>query len=460
MNSSTLFRDLKSSRRKFLSKSGLGLLIGYAFDSRTGLAQTVKTPNTDRFQSVNLTTHEWHGDIKERIDFPRDWKIDVRDMAGYNSPVLTSSEIIKLINNPVGTKPLREIAAGKKTAVILFDDITRATPTSEIAPLVVDELRASGIRDENILFICMIGSHLPVSDAEARAKLGDDIIDNYAWSNHNCLGNLTTLGKSSLGNEIKINTFFVKADVKISISGVKEHWGPGYGGGPKSILPGVSSLDTITYNHTEFGQSNPTSARGKIYNNQCRQDMIEAARLAGLDFTVQLLLNGERKIIGVYAGDVVEAHEKAAIEANKLYETKLAQNADIVITNTYPRTTQETGYNWMNLSLRPGGTGIIIRQCPVGIIPDRYRPIRGTTGNSSFWDQQRTTDPIKQAGQVIIFSQYTPYRDIMNFPKEKYRIVKTWDDVLALLAKSHGPSTNVAIYPYIGVQHEPLSLSG
>lgn len=447
------------TRRDFLIRGGMSsLLVGNILKPGRGLAKTIASPDTDRYQSVSVPTHEWFGDIEERLDLPKEWKVNVHHMAGYKSPVLSENEIRQHIQDPVGSKPLREIAAGKKTAVILFDDITRATPFKDIAPIVVEELKKGGVKDEHILFVCTLGSHRGATSQEIRAKLGDAIVDRYAWINHNAFDNFVDVGKTSYGNRIKVNYYVMQADVKVSLSGIKKHYGAGYSGGAKAILPGVSSLDTIEYNHSHL-----RGELGKIYHNNLRSDMEEAARLAGLDFTVQILINGKREVIGMYAGDTIEAFREAAHDANKKYHTDMAHDADVVIANGYPRNMQETGFEWAEPSMREGGTALFIAQMPLGHFTIHYHNERAEWNGHSFWELQAGKkmtglSPLKKAGQLIIFSQYFQHRDVMQYPDGRVTLVKTWEDALTLLEKAHGPSSRVAIYPYIGVQHQPITL--
>ena len=116
---------------------------------------------------------------------------------------------------------LRDIATGKKTAVIIFDDVTRPTPVKNVMPALIEELKAGRIKDEYILLVCGMGAHRGITTQEARARLGDEIVNSYAWINHNCHNNLVELGKTSFGNRIKIYHYVMKADVKVSISGIK-----------------------------------------------------------------------------------------------------------------------------------------------------------------------------------------------------------------------------------------------
>ena len=442
-----------STRREFLSQAGIGLLAGYSFKSDMGLAQSIKTPDTDRYQSVTINTHEWYGDIEERLDFPKDWNVNVHHIAGYKSPVLSKEEIRNRIQNPINSKPLREIAAGKKTAVITFDDLSRATPSNEIAPVVVEELKAGGIKDENILFMAMVGSHRPLTQPEARAKLGDAIVDNYPWINHNPHDNLVDRGLTSHGNHVKLNFYFMQADIKVSMSGIKKH-GAGYSGGAKAILPGVSWINTIEYMHEKI----QWGGLGKIYHNDARADMEEAARKAGLDFSINTVMNEKRRPIGIHTGDVVEAFRSAAHDASQKYRTEMVGNADVVVANCYPMNIQETGFGFANQSLREGGTAIVIWQLPLVKASIHYWDERHYFTGKSFWENQRERDPVRKAGQIILFSQYVQRRDTLNFPEGRVKVIRKWEDVLALLEKSHGPGTSVAVYPWAGYQHGPVTL--
>ena len=200
------------------------------------------------------------------------------------------------------------------------------------------------------------------------------------------------------------------------------------------------------------------SGTGKIYHNDIRADMEEAARLFSLDFSIQTIINGKRQVIGIYAGDVVDAFSPAVEYANESYKTVPVKNADVVIVNVYPGNVQVPGFEWAANSLRPGGTGIFIWQHPLGKATLHYRDERRDFTGKSFWENTRVGDPVSNAGQSIIFSQYIQHRDVMKYPKDKVKVAKTWEEVLALLKKAHGPSTNVAVYPYVGIQHEPITL--
>jgi nickel-dependent lactate racemase len=267
--------------------------------------------------SVVIPTHEFAGNLDERLDFPADWKLNVMDMAGHNAPALTEPQISAKLSQPIGTKSLRELAAGKERVVITFDDLTRATPTYTVAPWVVGELKAAGVADENILFLASYATHRPMTVAEIQKKLGLEIVKRYAWTNHNCFDNLKEVGETSFKNKIRLNQTFLAADMKICLSGIKVHQDAGYGGGAKAVLPGVAALTAIEYNHEVILRHTRTAGPVRIFKNEMRLDMIEAAKMAKVDFTVQVIYNQKLRPTAVFSGDIVDAHHAAVRVAAK-----------------------------------------------------------------------------------------------------------------------------------------------
>jgi len=452
------------NRREFIkfSSAGAALLVGNAFLLGRGLSKNIIAPKNN---SIKIPTHEYYGEITERLDFPEDWQINVVEMAGHHTPVMTANEIRDKINHPFGTKLLSDIAYGKKTAVVTFDDLERPTPAHVAAPFVVEELKKGGIKDENILFIAGMGNHRNLTQVEARAKLGDEIVENYPWINHNCWENVIDVGVTSYRNRIKINYYFMQADVKVCISGIKHHSFAGYGGGGKAVLPGVAWINSTSYNHRAIlgtrNNRNKTAGVGKIFKNDARIDMEEAAKLAGVDFTVQIVINGERKPVGIFAGDSREAHIEACKTANKHYVTQPFKEPDIVIANSYPQTRQgQRGLGWANRSIKEGGSAVLILQNPQVLRTRHFLSDRNSFNFESYWDNlpEDGRSPVPKAKQIIIFSQYLQMRDKNRYPKKFVNFAKSWDQVLELLKKNHKGSTSVAVYPYSGIQHPPIDL--
>jgi nickel-dependent lactate racemase len=458
------FGSRRITRRDFVRFSGAGaaLLAGNAFLQGKGLSKDIIIPKKN---SIIITTHEWYGDLEERLDFPEDWQVHVIEMAGAGAPALTPEEMRLRIANPIKSKLLRDIAYGKKTAVVTFDDLTRPTPVNAVAPFIIEELKAGGIKDDNILFVASYGNHRIMSPIEVKAKLGDGIVENYPWINHNAWENLADVGVTSFRNRIKVNHYFMKADVKVCISGIKHHGSAGYGGGGKAVLPGIAWIESTSYNHRviagEGSRRNKTVGMGKIFKNEVRLDMEEAAELAGVDFTAQIVYNGKRRPVGLFAGASREAHREACRMAVRHYRTEPYKEADIVIANSYPQTRHGmSGLGWINRSIKEGGSAVLILQNPMGLSSWHYHEERTSFRFQSYWDMLPTdaSSPVPKAGQVIIFSQYLQKRDMNKFPAKHVQFVKSWDQVLELLRKRHKGTTIVAVYPYAAIQHPPVDL--
>jgi nickel-dependent lactate racemase len=412
-------------------------------------------------KSVVIPTHEWAGDLHERLDFPGDWEIEVQEMKGANAPALTSQQIGNRLDQPIGTLPLQGIVAGKQRIVITFDDLTRPTPAFTVMPWLMGELRAAGVRDENVLLMGAFGSHRAMTQTEVAMKLGQEPASRFAWQNHNVFENTKEVGTTSLKNRIKLNQTFLAADCKLCISGVKGHEEAGLSGGAKAVMPGVAALDTIQYNHWTILPRTKTSGTFKVFHNEVRQDMIEAARMAKVDFSVQIVMNQRRQPVGVYSGDIVWAHQAAARQAVEHYITPTVKDADIVVSNAYPVNNQAFRAQWwFDRSLRDGGTGVLIIQHPLGNDAVHWLNSRLTgRGGKTYFDMVDHTAKwrLPRGTAMIVYSQYLT-RNMINSYQPEVRFATRWDDVIQMLRERHTGQPHVAVYPYGGMQEQQLTL--
>jgi nickel-dependent lactate racemase len=457
------------SRRSFIKGAGTAgavPLIGTALAA--GPYQQTSVPALKgSANSVVIPTHEFTGNLDERLDFPVDWTLNVMRMKGEGDAVLTPQQITAAIQKPIGTAPLREIAAGKNNAVITFDDMTRPTPAYAIAPLVLAELKAAGIKDENILFLGSFATHRPMTVDEVQRKLGKEIATKYAWLNHACFYGCKDLGTTSFKTPVAVNQNFMGADLKITMSGIKVHYDAGYGGGAKAILPGLSYIETVEHNHNVILRQTKTSGPVRIFKNEMRLDIIEAARFAKVDFSVQTMYDEKLRPTHVFAGDIVDAHHTAVRLAAKTYCTETFQTPDIVVANAYPQNAE--AYNpakWLRYSIKPGGTGVLIIQNPAGPDPIHFLNNRTASRNGMAWFQSRNrVGGFGPGGQgqnigLIVYSQYMN-RNIMNNYAAGTMFATKWEEVIQFLKDRHkGTGVQVAVYPYAGMQHQMIELDG
>ena len=399
----------------------------------------------------------WYGDEEYELEFPESWDVTVCNMQGANAPPLSDNEIKKAFANPIGTKTIEELAKGKKEVAILFDDLTRPTPIKIIVPFVLEQLATAGIPDDNIRFIAAFGAHGCMDGIAFRKKLGDEITGRFLVYNHNPYENCTPLGVTSRGTPVSINSEFMSCDLKIGIGGIVPH--PyGFGGGSKIIIPGVASIETIDINHSRLNKS-PTVGLGKYEGNIVREDMDEAARMAGLDIKIDPILNLKREITALFVGDVVKEYAEGVKLAREHYATDMVSDADIVVANCYSKA------NEMALApriasplLKPeGGEMVIIAIIPEGQITHYWGRSFGKRFGGRAWIA-RTSLPDRTKRLFVL----NPYPDRTGgdwlAPYELITYTRSWQEVLEQLKNSYGDKAKVAVIPDATLQYFPGAL--
>jgi len=279
----------------------------------------------------------WYENDSLDIELPDEWEVEYCPMRGADRPALTAQQVEDAILHPVGTPRLRDLARGKKRAVILFDDMTRPTRIYELAPVVLQELTAGGIREEDIVFVCALGTHGALTQNEFRKKLGPEIVEKFRVFNHNIYENCLEVGTTSRGTRLFVNREVMEADLKIGIGCVTAHAQVGFSGGGKIVLPGVSHIDSIAHYHLEVeSMARETTGLGNFDNNILRFEIEEAARMTGIDFLVNVTVNARGEASALFAGELFEVHEKAVALAKGLYATEpRPRDKEVVIANAF-----------------------------------------------------------------------------------------------------------------------------
>ena len=287
--------------------------------------------------------------------------------------------------HPIDSPPLREVVRPGETAVILVSDITRIWQRMDlILPLMLDELNAAGVPDQNITILIVVGGHRLNSEQEFRMLCGETVCHRVRVMNHDAYDepNMVYMGKTSRGTEVSLNRVVAEADRVILTGGIIYHYLVGYGGGRKSIMPGCSSIKTIRQSHlwglgANLGDgSNPNSISGKTKGNACNEDMVEVAAFAKPDFMINLVPNAEGKVAGIFAGNWISAWQEGVKMVDEIYGVEIPAKADIVVTTAggYPKDINlyQTGKTMDNAcyAVKRGGVVILLSECP-----DIYEPL-------------------------------------------------------------------------------------
>ncbi len=283
------------------------------------------------------------------------------------------------LEKPVESPPLREIVRPGEKVVVTVSDITRAWQRNDrVLPVLLETLNEAGVPDANITILIVVGAHRLNTEAEFVELCGPKICHRVRAVNHDCRDekNMVYLGKTSRGTEVSVNRIALEADKLILTGGVIYHYMAGYGGGRKSILPGLSSIKTIRQNHlwglgpTLGSGSNPRAASGRTRGNELHEDMMEIAGFVKPDFIVNTVPNLEGEIAGVFAGNWVSAWAEATKVVDEIFGVGIEEEADIVIATAggYPRDINlyQTGKTMDNAyyAMKRGGVAIILAECP------------------------------------------------------------------------------------------------
>lgn len=413
--------------------------------------------------SVKVPQFPWYGDTELELHFPDMWDVIVPRMTGENATKLSGQQMREALRSPIGTSCLAELASGKKEVCILFDDLTRPTKVSEIIPYVLEELRESGIKDENIRFIAALGLHGAMKLVDFQKKLGGEIPKRFLVFNHNPYENCTYLGNTSRGTPVYVNSEFMACDLKVAIGGIVPHPTAGFGGGGKMILPGVAHIESITTNHQRLCQLSEAGSMvldtwGRVDDNPQRLDMEEIARMAGLDFSINALVNTRRETIGLFAGDPVQAHRKGVRIARKIYATRTPNPADIVVANAYAKANEAALVVTLGSKMlkESGGDLVIIANIPEGQICHYLCRSFGKNMGGYLWGKQTQLPP-----RVNRMYALGPYLDKAGLdwvgPIDSIVILDSWAEILAKLQKNHKDKPKVVVIPDGTLQYFPHS---
>jgi nickel-dependent lactate racemase len=281
--------------------------------------------------------------------------------------------------HPIDSPPLGEIVKPGERLAITVSDITRGWQRNDLTlPILIDYLNEAGVADRDITVIIAVGAHRQNTDDEFVELCSEAVchrvrvINNNAWDTDN----MVYYGKTSRGTEVSLNRVVAEADRVILTGGVIYHYMVGYGGGRKSVLPGVASLKTIQQSHMwamekTVGQgSNPLAANKKTHGNPAHEDMVEAAAFLKPDFIVNVVPNLDGEIAGIFAGNWMTAWQAATVLVDDIFGVVIREQADIVIASAggYPKDinlyqSQKTIDNAV-YAMKPGGVVILMAECP------------------------------------------------------------------------------------------------
>ncbi len=292
-----------------------------------------------------------------------------------------NEKLIEIINSPIDSKPLSEIAKNRKDAVIVISDITRPVPNKVILPPILQTIEKSGVPREKITILIATGIHRPNEGEELVRLVGEDIAKNYKIMNHFSKNDDDMELVGYINNDkvpVYINKYYLKADLKVLTGFIEPHLWAGFSGGRKSILPGVSSIKTLEYMHSPEMVAHPKTVYGVLEGNPFHEAGIEIMRKAGADFILNVTLNTNKEITGVFAGHPVNAHLKGSEFLSKYCIKYLDEPLDFVVTTNAGAPLDINLYQTVKCMsvvapvMKEGGTILIASKCFEGLGSPEY----------------------------------------------------------------------------------------
>ena len=273
------------------------------------------------------------------------------------------------MENPIDSPRLCELAKGKKNCVIIISDHTRPVPSRDILPNMIAELKA-GSPDIDITLLVATGFHRGTTKEELINKMGEELYNSCKIVIHDCRNaeSNVQIGVLPSGAPCVIDRLAVETELLISEGFIEPHFFAGFSGGRKSVLPGVCDQVTVLGNHCSRFIDSEKARTGKLDGNPMHEDMLAAAKLAKLQFIVNVVIDEDKRTVAAFAGNYVTAHRKGCDFLLDYAKVKPAY-ADIVITSNGGAPLDQNIYQSVKsmsaaeASCNPGGVIIEVSEC-------------------------------------------------------------------------------------------------
>lgn len=290
--------------------------------------------------------------------------------------------ILEALHNPIGSPRLKELVHPGETVCLVIPDVTRAwQKTDKFLCKVIEELNAGGVDDKDIIIISALGSHRTQTVEEHEKLIGKDLAKRFDVIDHDCFDkeNLTYLGETTYGTPVIVNKKAVDCDHVVLAGGIVYHFLAGCGGGRKTVLPGISSYETIMKNHSlslskNLGEGkNADATCGKLRGNPIHEDMMQAAAFLRPTFIFNVIAGHDGNIAAAVSGNCVEAFYEGCNIVEKMDDVVINDKADLAIATAggYPKDINfyQTSKTIINAreAVKEGGTIIILSECSEGL---------------------------------------------------------------------------------------------
>jgi nickel-dependent lactate racemase len=325
--------------------------------------------------SPPLTVELAYGDGRLSIELPADRTTVVAP--AHPPPASDQHEAVRTaLRSPVAGPPLREVVRPGQTVAISICDGTRPQPRRIVLPVLLEELDGV-VPLEDVTVLVATGTHRGNTDAELRARLGDDVVDTVRVVNHDARDEASLVWMGRLGADVPVwlNAHWVEADVRITTGFVEPHFFAGFSGGPKMVAPGLAGLETTLTLHDAARIGHPSARWGITEGNPVHDDVRAIAAATGTDFALDVILDGDKRIVEAFGGELFAMHREACAVARDVAMRAVPARFDVVVTSNsgYPLDQNlyqaVKGMSAAAQVVKPGGLIVCAAECRDGF-PD------------------------------------------------------------------------------------------
>lgn len=338
------------------------------------------------------------------LSFPVDDGIEITRLELNDCPPLAdfSAELERVLAHPTGSAPLREkLSAGDKVAIIISDFTRASYRTDAYLARLLDECNAGGVPDGDITVVIATGYHEAATGEEKLILAGEEAVRRVKIVSHDCRADdLVHLGKTVRGNEVYINRIVAEADKVVLTGGICYHVFAGFGGGRKSIAPGVAGFSTIEQNHQNcFSRDvkyevEPKCNSGTLEGNPVSEEMFEIAAMVNPAFLVNVIVDDHGEFCGVVAGDWREAYYEGVELIKKIYGVHIHKKFDAAIISNggAPKDCNlfqsVKGLHNGLFAMNDGSSVVLCAECFNGFGPEGYRLGFECESYEQLWEKQ------------------------------------------------------------------------
>jgi nickel-dependent lactate racemase len=279
-------------------------------------------------KKVNL----YHGKRTVTLEVPQGTTI--LEPAGAPTIIDPQQAVRAALANPIDSPPLIELLRRRNpgSVAITISDITRAVPNRVFLPFILQTIAEAGIASDRVTIIIGTGMHRPSTAQEHQHLLGEQILSEYRVVDHRS-DRPETLVQVSDNPYVGVCALFADADFRIVTGFVEPHFMAGYSGGRKGVCPAMVDLKTIQRFHGYETLSDTRAREGVLEGNPCHEISLSVARKVGVDFLFNVAIDREKRLAGVYCGDLEAAHQAGCEDVARWTAVQLEGSYDLVVTS-------------------------------------------------------------------------------------------------------------------------------